>query len=314
MGRVTIPLYKQNYPLKELTTMKIGGPAKYFYTARTQWDLIGAISWATHNKIRWYLVGEGSNMIPSDKGFNGLIVKNQIEDFIRTGNTIYVGSGSNLLAFIFTLDKLGLAGMEKMAGIPGTIGAAVYGCVGAYGQEIKDNLTRVRIYDGKKAAWVSKDQCRFNYRDSIFKKKKEWIVLGAEFEFRKQDPKELLRTSKAIIKLREKKYPPGLLCPGSFFKNIVVKNIKPASLREQFLKKVPPEKVMYGKVAAGTLLELVGAKGLACGDIEVAGHHGNLIYNLGRGNAAQVKALAKTLKAKVKKKFGIELEEEVQYV
>ena len=133
------PNFKLNYLLKNLTTIKIGGPAKYFFIARNEENLIKAIQWAKKNKVSWQVVGEGSNLIPSDQGFNGLIIKNQIANFKKTGNNkIYVGAGNGLLQFIRKVNKLGLAGMEKMAGIPGTVGGAIYGCVGAYGQEVKD--------------------------------------------------------------------------------------------------------------------------------------------------------------------------------
>lgn len=305
---------KQNYPLKDVTTMKIGGPAKYFYVAHSEKDLIDAINWAKAHNIQWYVIGAGSNLIPSDKGFRGLIIKNEIQDFKKAGTSVYVGAGNNLLEFILRIDKLGLEGVEKMAGIPGTVGGGIYGCVGAYGQEIKNRLAAVKIYDGKRSTWVPKKQCEFDYRTSIFKKKKHWIILGAKFKFKKGDPKKLRQTSKDIIALREKKYWPGLLCPGSFFKNIIVSDIKPAALRLKFVEKFGSDKVMYGKVPTGALLEMVGAKGITCGNIAVASHHGNLIYNPGKGKASEVKKLANILKAKVRKKFGITIEEEVQYL
>ncbi|MDO8575070.1 MAG: UDP-N-acetylmuramate dehydrogenase, partial [bacterium] len=249
-----------------------------------------------------------------DKGFNGLIVKNQIENFQKTGNKIRVGAGNNLLKIINRLNKLGLAGMEKMAGIPGTVGGALYGCAGASGQEIKDCLVGVRIYDGKTTRWLSKNQCRFNYRESIFKINKNRIILGAEFKFNIGNSKNLINKSKEIIKIREKKYWPGLLCPGSFFKNIIIKNIKPLALRKKLLEKIGKDKIMFGKIPAGYILEAVGAKGMKRGGIKVANHHGNLIYNSGKGKASEILKIAKILKSKVKKKFGLKLEEEIQYL
>lgn len=306
--------FKLNYPLKNLTTMRIGGPAKYFFMARNEENLIKAIQWAKKNKVSWRVVGEGSNLIPSDKGFNGLIIKNQIENFKKTENKIYAGAGNNLLKFIRSVNEFGLVGMEKMAGIPGTVGGAIYGCAGAYGQEIKNCLIRVRVYDEKTTKWISKSQSRFHYRESIFKTKKSWVILGAEFKFKEGNSAELINKSKEIIKLREEKYWPGLRCPGSFFKNIVVKDIRPAALRKKFLAKFAEDNVRYGKVSAGYILELVGAKGMEYGGIKVAKHHGNLIYNSGKGKSAEVKKLAKVLKTKVRRKFDLELEEEIQYL
>ncbi len=305
---------KRNYSLKKLTTMKVGGSAKWFFVARNEKDLAVAIDWANEKKVKWYVIGEGSNLVPNDAGFDGLIIKNEIKGVRNISDKIFVGSGENLTKFIFKVNKLGLAGMEKMAGIPGTIGGAIYGCAGAYGQEIKDCLVKVKIYKNGKIRWLSKKQCRFNYRESVFKKKHNWVVSGADFEFREDNPKTLQKNSKDIIKMREKKYWPGLLCPGSFFKNVVVRNIKPTSSRRNLLGKIKKEKIMFGKVPAGFLLESVGAKGMEMGKIKVASHHGNLIYNSGNGMAQDVAKLGKILKIKVGKKFGIELEEEVQYL
>jgi UDP-N-acetylmuramate dehydrogenase len=305
---------KLNYYLRKLTTLKIGGPAKYFINVKSERELIEAIEWARKSKARWYVIGEGSNLIPDDKGFDGLIIKNEIKNLKISGDKVFVGAGNNLLKVIYRLNKLGLAGMEKIAGIPGTIGGAIYGSAGAYGKEIKDNLVRIKIFDGDRTKWLSKKQCRFKYRESIFKIRRDWIVLAAEFKLKSGNPKELCKISKEIIKLREQKYCPGLLCPGSFFKNIVVEEIRPAVLKKKFLSKIPKEKIIYGKIPSGYLLETIGAKGMKCGKIKVAEHHGNLIYNSGHGKSEEIIKLAKILKNKVKKNFGINLEEEVQYL
>lgn len=303
-----------NFSLKKLTTMKVGGPAKYFFVAKDENNLIESVEWAKENKSKWYIIGDGSNIIPSDNGFNGLVIRNALKGFERIGNKIIVGAGENLLGSISRFNRLGLAGMEKMAGIPGTIGGAIYGCAGAYGQEMSDYLVRVKIYDGQKIRWLSKKQCQFSYRTSIFKIKKNWIILAAEFKFKNGDPGTLQKISKETIKLREKKYWPELLCSGSFFKNVVIQDIKPISLRRNFLLKIPKEKMMYGKVPSGYLLETVGAKGMEVGQIRVAEHHGNLIYNSGNGAMQDIKKLAAVLKMKVSRKFGLKLEEEIQYL
>lgn len=294
--------------------MKIGGRAEYFFVAKNENDLIAKINWAKKNKIKWYVIGDGSNLIPSDKGFNGLIIKNRIENFKRNENKIYVGAGNNLLKFIEKINRHGLCGIEKMAGIPGSVGGAIYGCAGAYGQEIKDCLVKINIFDGKQVRYLSKNQVHFGYRQSIFKENKKWVILGAEFKFKKASSKKLTKISQEIIKLRQEKYWSDLLCPGSFFKNILIKNIKPEFLRKKFLSKIPKDKITHGKVSSGYLLESVEAKGIKFGNIRVADHHANLIYNHGGGKSSEVIKLSKVLKEKVKKKFGISLEEEVQFI
>lgn len=313
---------KINHRLKKLTTLKIGGPAKFFVPVKDKKELMELLNLANELGIKRYIIGEGSNLVPSDQGFDGLIIKDEITGFKRDKSRILVGAGNNLLKFISRLNKLGLGGMEKMAGIPGTVGGAIYGCAGAFGQEIKDCLTKVEIFDasavfrpiGKETRWLSKKQCRFGYRESIFKKKKDWVIIGAEFKLKKERSEKLLKISEEIVNIRKKKYPLNLLCPGSFFKNIVIEGIKPAKLRKKFLEKIDKSKIVLGKVPAGYVLETVGAKGMSCGDIKVAKYHGNLIYNSGKGKASEIEKLAKILKIKVREKFGIKLEEEIQHL
>lgn len=306
--------FKSNYSLKKLTTIRIGGPAQFFIKVKNKEELIRSIKWADTNKIKWLVIGAGSNLIPSDKGFNGLIIKNEIKDFRVKGSFVFVGGGNDLLKFIFSVNKLGLGGLEKMAGIPGTVGGAIRGSAGAYGQEIKDQIIRVKIYDRHKVYWLTKKECQFSYRTSIFKKHKHWVILGAEFKLVPEPAKMLNQIARDIIKQRQEKYPSHLLCPGSFFKNIILQEIKPVALREKIITKLPPETIKYGKVAAGYFLEAVGAKGMRVGGIGVADYHGNLIYNLAAGQSSDILKLAKILKDKVKKKFGLDLEEEVQYL
>lgn len=314
-SRVRLRIIKK-YPLNKFTTIGIGGPAKYFIVAETEKDLTEAIAFARRQKLPWYVLGEASNMIVSDEGFRGVIIQNKIKKlelpsplFIKEGRgefKITVGAGNNLLNLIFKLNKLGLSGLERMAGIPGTVGGAIYGSAGAYGQELKDVLTRIRFFDGRRFRSLSRKQCRFGYRTSIFKKRKKWVITEAELKLGRVSPTELAKISKGIIKLRAIKYKPGLKCPGSFFKNLKAKDIK-------ITAELMPA-VVYGKLPAGYLLEAVGAKGMKAGNIRVASHHANLIYNGGDGRAADVKKLASRLKALVKKRFGIIIDEEVQYL
>jgi len=305
---------KKLFYLKKFTAIRIGGPAKYFVIVKTERELVEAINFAKKKKFPWYVVGEGSNLIVADKGFKGVIIKNQISKFKFEKGFVRVGAGNNLPKLIFKLDGMGLAGMERMAGIPGTVGGAIYGCAGAYGQEIKDVLLKVRVFDGKKFFYLSKNQCQFGYRDSRFKKHKNLLIVEVILKLGAGDGRKLVKISRDIIKLRAKKYRPGLHCPGSFFKNIKLIDIKPKALRNKFIKKIEPNRIMYGKVPAGYLLDQIGARGMRQGRIRVANHHGNLIYNSVGGEASDVVTLSKRLTALVKNKFGIKIEEEVQYL
>ena len=136
---------KRGILLKDIVSMRVGGPARYFININDTNELAQAVKWAKEKKLKWIVIGDGTNLIPDDKGFSGLIIRNRINKFNVAGNQVTLGAGNNLLKSINRLNKLGLGGLEKMAGIPGSIGGAIYGCAGAYGQEIKDRLIRVKV-------------------------------------------------------------------------------------------------------------------------------------------------------------------------
>jgi UDP-N-acetylmuramate dehydrogenase len=196
-----------------------------------------------------------------------------------------------------------------LAGIPGWTGAAVYGNAGAYGHSISERVASVRFFDGTEVREFPHAECRFAYRESIFKRHKEWIIFSVELEMSPGDRAELRRTADGIVKTRNEKFPATMQCAGSVFKNLLLRELPPATAAE-----VPAETVRDGKVPAAWFLERVGAKGLERGGIRVADYHANLIYNSGSGTAAELCALILDLKARVRARFGFELEEEVQYV
>lgn len=302
--------------LAAVTSMGIGGPARFFLQVQTEAELVQAIQAARMANLPWLIMGDGSNIVGADAGYDGLLIQNRIHAFAAIDTSVTVGAGDHLAEVVLQLDRLGLAGMEKMAGIPGTIGGAVYGCAGAYGQEMKDHVCEVRFYDaaaGRFAA-LGADQCEFAYRDSIFKRHKEWIITQVVLDLAPGDPQALLKISQDLVQQRQRKFPPDLKCPGCYFKNIRLDHIASDARRQAFLSQVEPAQVQYGKVAAGYLLEVVGAKGLENGGVGVAHNHGNLILNQGSGSAAQLLRLVAELKTRVRQRFGVELQEEVQYV
>ncbi len=293
--------YKQNISLADFTTLKVGGPAQYLVEVHTEEELKQAIAWAKDSKLDYRVVGEGSNLLVSEAGFSGLIIVNKL-DYINLTDQLVVGSGTNLNKFVDFVNQKGIAGFETLAGIPGTVGGAVYGNAGAYGETISDHLLFVRTLSRK----YLRDECQFEYRESLFKKNHEEIIeIG--FEILSGDVADLIKKSAEIRDLREVKYPTGIKCPGSFFKNILA-----SSLSAQQLKNIPADKINHGKIPAGYLLEEVGAKGMKVGGARVADYHGNLIINDGQATASDIWTLATKLEDLVKQKFAIQLEPEVQ--
>jgi len=171
----------------------------------------------------------------------------------------------------------------------------------------------VRIVDcsagGSSVREISNAGCEFRYRESIFKRHKDWIVLEATLRLPAGDPAALQNTAEGILKVRNEKYPPAMRCAGSIFKNLILGEL-PDSVRAQ----VPERVIREGKVPSAYFLELVGAKGMVLGGVQVADYHANLIYNSGGGTSQQVRELIATLKRRVEDQCGLLLEEEVQYL
>lgn len=294
----------------ELTTLKIGGPVTNFIPVKTEDELISNLQSLIFNHQPLLVIGSGSNLLVSDEGFDGTVIKNEITGIKKDGHDLIVKSGTALQDLVDFANDNGLAGLENLAGIPGTVGGAIYGNAGAYGQTISDHLVSVKVLDAAsfQSSAVSKNNCGFNYRDSVFKKGKS-IILEATFFLSPSDPETLKKISEETIKKREVKYPPEIKCPGSFFKNIPA-----TTLPKEILDNIPEEFVLYGKVSAGSLLESVGAKGAKQGNILIAPYHANLFINQGGGTAEDFYNLAKTYSQKVFDKYAVKLEPEVRLI
>lgn len=300
---------KHNVSLAPYTTLGIGGPARFFREVRKEEELLETIIWARENRIPFLVIGCGSNLLVSDCGFSGLVIRNAVEGIRRTDQRLLVKGGTLLPDLVDFANRTGLGGLEKMVGIPGTVAGAIYGNAGAYGQSISDHLTGVDVFNGRGVGCFSGLQCRFSYRESIFKTRRDLVILEAEFKPERSEPRTLQAASQEIRTLRETKYPPGLRCPGSFFKNLPVQDLSSAAV-----SKIPRERIVHGKVPAGYLLEEVGAKGKSRGAVRVASYHGNLFFNDGGGTAWDFLSLAREYQRRVKEKFGVLLEPEVQLV
>ncbi|EKD90763.1 MAG: UDP-N-acetylenolpyruvoylglucosamine reductase [uncultured bacterium] len=302
---------QSNFPLSSITTLGIGGPASQLITITSENELQDILSQLpTTNYQLPLIIGGGSNLLVSDDGYPGTIIKNEIKGIQRNGNNLVVNSGTTLQDLVDFSIKEGLSGLQKLTGIPGTLGGAIYGNAGAYGQTISDHLTKVKTLNPKtpQTNEISLEECKFKYRDSSFKQNK-LIILEATFELTPADPGQLQKEADETLEKRLVKYPKGIKCPGSFFKNLVADN-----LPKKILEKIPEEKIMYGKIPAGALLEEVGAKGDSQGDIEIANYHANLFINKGEGKAKDFYDLAKKYWQKVRDKYGISLEPEVQLI
>lgn len=296
-------------PLSVCTRFAIGGPADLFAETPDTESFVRAWHIARESGLDTVVIGGGTNLIVCDEGFRGVVLKLSNNRISADGLTVYVESGASLQSLVdFTADA-GLKGLETMTGIPGSTGAAIYGNAGAYGHSISERISKVRFFDGAAIREVNNAQCEFHYRESVFKRHKDWIIFTAELVMEPGDSKVLRETADNILAIRNRKYPPSMKCAGSIFKNFLYAELPPRVAAE-----IPANVIIEGKVPSAWFLDQAGAKGMRRGDIQVADYHANLIYNRGSGTASDLVAVIAELKQRVQAQWGIPLEEEVQYV
>jgi len=302
-----------NEPLSRHTRFGLGGPAAVFACTRDEAAFVQALRAARAAGVPWVVIGMGTNLIVSDEGFPGIVLRYDGAEICLEGNRVRAEAGAALQSLVDAAIEADLQGYEPMTGIPGNIGAAIYGNAGAYGASISDRVARVRYFDGEAIREADREACGFRYRESEFKRRRlrgePWLILSAEFEFPFGDADEMRRKADEILAVRNRKYPPEMKCAGSIFKNLLWDRL-PEGAREA----VPAGVIKGGKVPAAWFLDRAGAKGMARGGIRVSEEHANTLYNAGGGTAAEFRALVGELKRRVRERFGIELEEEVQYI
>lgn len=310
-----------NASLARHTRFEIGGPARLLADASTETALVETLRAIEESGWRHTVIGGGTNLIVDDTGFYGAVVRYtargiEIGSVAASGGVdVHVDAGAVLQDLVDATNTHGLRGLETMTGIPGWVGGAIYGNAGAYGHSIDERVTSVRFFDGshihetQEIREIGNAACEFRYRESIFKRKKDWVILSATLRLDPANADDLREASESILKIRNAKYPPTMRCAGSIFKNLML-----ADLPESARARVPNEVVREGKVPSAYFLEQAGVKGMVRGPIKVADYHANLIYNDGGGTARELVDLIAELKHRVLDQFGIELEEEVQYV
>jgi UDP-N-acetylmuramate dehydrogenase len=294
-------------PLRLHTTFRIGGPADYYVAARTPEQLVAALRAAHQLGIPVFLLGGGSNLLVSDEGFRGLVVRNACEAIEFDGSAAHVECGADFLELIYQARDHSLAGLEFAAGIPGSVGGALYGNAGCYGQDIGSvtiECTHVG-FDGAKvetrpAAWYE-----FSYRDSRLKRDPR-ALLSCLLQFRPGQREEIQKVIEEKLEVRRVKHPQWRIEPtaGSYFKNL------PPDWRMPGAKLSPGTR----RVAAGQLLDEVGCRGLRVGDAMVFSKHANIIVNAGHATAREVLELAEIMKRRVRERFHVTLEEEVMFL
>ena len=317
---------RENIPLASLTTFKIGGLARYFIEVKSAQDLEDALVFARDNELKIVILGGGSNIVVSDRGFDGLVIVMKNVECEIADETIVCGAGLSLANLVRIAAQNGLSGLEWAVGIPGTVGGAVRGNAGAYGGSISDTIISVEILDMGKIPNIklqipnklqnpnSKNQnqidcCEFGYRTSIFKKNPNLVIISAKLKLQKGDREEIREKMNKIIKERAGKVVKGLSA-GSFFMNPVVTDER---LRREFALDAGVESKSE-TLPAGWIIEHAGLRGKKIGGAMVSEQHGNFIINTGNATAEDIVMLASIIKQRVRKEYNVQLMEEVCYV
>lgn len=318
---------QKNISLSKHTTFRIGGLAKFFAEVGNEKELKEALEYVAKNNLKFFILAGGSNVLFSDEGFDGLVIKlkelsgkNQAIEMQKNG-IIECWAGSSLSGVVNFAKEKGLTGLENLAGIPGTIGGAVRGNAGAFGASVGDLVVEVNVVkiSNSKSQIPNKFQisnykkrkCNFDYRSSIFKESNDFIIISVVLKLKKGEKKEIEEKMKEVLQKRMANQPKGWKgSAGSFFKNPAVKN---KELIKQF-EKDTGKKVKDGKLPAGWLIAEAGFLGRKIGGAQISEKHGNFLINTGGATAEDVIMLASLIKQKVRDELGVELQEEVQYI
>lgn len=330
---------EKDISLKEFTTFKIGGRAQFFCYVKNEADLVEAVDFAKAQKIPLFILGGGSNILISDKGFDGLVIKIEMKgiEFIENGDLVkvVVKAGENWDELVGqTVDK-GLYGLENLSLIPGTVGATPVQNIGAYGGEVKDTIDIVRVYNisENKFEDLTNVDCLFSYRDSIFKKHPgKYIVVSVSFILRKngkvnieyKDLKDYFKENKsptlsevrnAVIEIRKHKLPDVKVIgtAGSFFKNSVIDHSQARDLKAKYPDlPIFPFNETHMKVSTAWIIDnICGYKGITRGNVGTYKNQALVLVNNGGAQASEVISLAQEIKKVVKDKTGIGIEYEV---
>lgn len=339
----TLKNVQENISLAPFTTFKIGGNARFFIKAETDEQVIETFDFAHEHEFELFVLGGGSNVLISDKGFDGLVLQIALKGIEVKGNIVTVKAGEDWDDFVEFCVENNLAGIECLSGIPGLVGGTPIQNVGAYGQEVSETITKVRVFDrkSKQILELTNADCKFGYRTSIFNttEKNRFIVLAVEFsltengapkivykdlrEYFGEKSPNLAETRAAVLNIRRAKSmvidenDVNSRSAGSFFKNPIVTKSKFEEISAKTELEIPhfivdEENV---KIPAAWLIEQSGFhKGFVNGNVGLSANHTLAIINLGGASAKNVIEFKDLIAESVYKKFSVELVPEPVYV
>ena len=304
---------KKNFDLTSFTTFRIGGQADFFVIIKNKQELIKAIRWAKAKKLPLTILAGGSNILVVRKKIKGLVLKISGEHYVIKKNYIICWAGMSLTKLAKISVLASLTGLEWSFGIPGSVGGAVRGNAGAYGFDISGSIAEVEAYDliKKKFVKFNKEACGFGYRDSVFKKRKNLLIVGVKLRLAKGAIEEIKALSRKNFNHRFESNPKEPSA-GCVFKNLEYRKV--LKQNRKLAEDLEAEGLVRGgKIGVGYLIDQLGFKGKTVGGAKVSEKHANFIINTGKASSEDVVNLINLIKIKVKNKYKINLEEEIKY-
>lgn len=292
LNAMNVGKVKENEPLANHTTIKIGGPADFFVEPSSVDNLKKTMELVREYRVKWRAIGRGSNLLVSDKGIEGFVIKlgAGLDQLEINGAEIIVDAGYSLVALATSISKKGLSGLEFASGIPGSVGGAVYMNAGAHGSDISKILTKALIlFEDGHMEWLSNEEMEFSYRTSVLQKKRPGIVVRAVFQLSEGEKEKIQAEMKKNKDYRKDTQPWNLPCAGSIFRNPLPN-------------------------FAGKLIEEAGLKGFSIGGAKISEMHGNFIVNSGGATAEDVLSLIQYVKNKIYESKQITMETEVEII
>ncbi|HFJ9462468.1 UDP-N-acetylmuramate dehydrogenase [Bacillus cereus] len=287
VGRVLV-----NEPLARYTTMKIGGPADILIVPKHVAGIEKTLQLVKQYKTKWTVIGRGSNLLVSDQGIEGVVIRlgEGLDHLEVEKHKVRVGSGYPLIKLSTLLSRQGLAGLEFASGIPGSVGGAVYMNAGAHKSDISSVLSKALIlFEDGTLDWLTNKELEFSYRASVLQTKRPGIVLEAVFQLQAGKREEIVRSMQNNKDYRRETQPWNHPCAGSVFRNPI----------PHF---------------AGDLVEKAGLRGYRIGGAQISEMHGNFIVNTGGASAQDVLSLIELIKHTIKDKFDVDMHTEVEII
>jgi UDP-N-acetylmuramate dehydrogenase len=283
---------KENEPLANHTTIKIGGPADLFIEPSSIDNLKKTMNVIRECNMKWRAIGRGSNLLVSDKGIEGAVIKlgPGLDNLEVNDTLVKAGGGHSLVSLATMMARKGLSGLEFAGGIPGSVGGAVYMNAGAHGSDISNILVKAHVLfaDGT-MEWLTNEEMEFSYRTSILQKKRPGIVVEAIFQLEKGEKESIMSVLQKNKDYRKETQPWNFPCAGSIFRNPLPHY-------------------------AGKLIESAGLKGHSIGGAMISEMHGNFIVNTGNAKAEDVLALIEHVKETIYNLYQIRMETEVEII